>query len=248
MTMFLGRVCLRRYSIFKVSCPRRTLRETSRSVISMGLRCNSRGRSAWIKFVMQHSDAALAGSLIGRSQQETQVKLNRPRLVHDRTWHPPWTGIETAWRRRALLAIGTIALLSLAACSTPMGAPNLQGKPLSGYVEMSQVQAAYIGSGSAGHGTLRLRGNTYPFNVGGLGVGGIGISKIEARGDVYGLRRLGDFPGAYAQGRYGFALGTTSAGDLWLQNEHGVIMRLNAKRKGLMLSLGGDAVVISMNQ
>jgi hypothetical protein len=93
-----------------------------------------------------------------------------------------------------------------------------------------------------------FQGNTYPFNVGGLGIGGIGVSTIEARGDVYGLRRLRDFPGAYAQGRYGFALGSTSAGDLWLQNEHGVIMRLNAKRKGLMLSLGGDAVVISMNQ
>jgi hypothetical protein len=113
---------------------------------------------------------------------------------------------------------------------------------------MSQVQAAYIGSGSAGHGTLRFRGSTYPFNVGGLGVGGIGVSTIEARGDVYGLRRLSDFPGAYAQGRYGFALGTTSAGDLWLQNEHGVVLRLRAKREGLMLSLGGDAVVITMNQ
>jgi hypothetical protein len=33
-----------------------------------------------------------------------------------------------------------------------------------------------------------------------------------------------------------------------LQNEHGVIMRLRAKREGLMLSLGGDAVVITMNQ
>jgi len=54
------------------------------------------------------------------------------------------------------------------------------------------------------------------------------------------------FRGAYAQGRYGFALGTTSAGDLWLQNEHGVVLRLRAKRTGLMLSLGGDAVVISM--
>jgi hypothetical protein len=49
---------------------------------------------------------------------------------------------------------------------------------------------------------------------------------------VYGLRRLSDFPGAYAQGRYGFALGTTSAGDLWLQNEHGVVMRLRTKRTG----------------
>ena len=147
-----------------------------------------------------------------------------------------------------LFPIAAVALLCLAACAIPSGAPSLQGKPRSGYVEMSEVQAAYIGSGGAGHGTLRFGGNTYPFNVGGLGVGGIGVSTIEARGDVYGLRRLSDFPGAYAQGRYGFALGTTSAGDLWLQNEHGVILRLKAKREGLMLSLGGDAVVISVNQ
>jgi hypothetical protein len=33
-----------------------------------------------------------------------------------------------------------------------------------------------------------------------------------------------------------------------LQNEAGVIMHLKAKRTGLMLSLGGDAVVISMRQ
>ncbi|MGE4048463.1 MAG: hypothetical protein AB7F35_26645, partial [Acetobacteraceae bacterium] len=69
-----------------------------------------------------------------------------------------------------------------------------------------------------------------------------------AEGEVYKLPNLASFPGAYAQGRYGFALGTTSGGDLWMQNESGVIMRLRAKRTGLMLSLGGDAVVISMQQ
>jgi len=41
-------------------------------------------------------------------------------------------------------------------------------------------------------------------------------------------------------------LGEKSGGDLWLQNEAGVIMHLKAQREGLMLSLGGDAVVISM--
>ena len=46
-------------------------------------------------------------------------------------------------------------------------------------------------------------GRTFPFTVGGLGVGGIGISKIEAKGEVYGLERLRDFPGAYIQDRYG---------------------------------------------
>jgi hypothetical protein len=138
--------------------------------------------------------------------------------------------------------------VNLVACANQSGSLSLQGKPLSGYVRMTQVQAAYLGSGDAGNGTLRYRGRTYPFTVGGLGVGGIGISKIEAKGEVYGLERLRDFPGAYIQGRYGFALGTTSTGDLWLKNANGVIMRLVAKRQGLMLSLGGDAVVIQMNQ
>ena len=88
----------------------------------------------------------------------------------------------------------------------------------------------------------------YPFDVGGVGVGGIGLSTIEPNGEVYTLPDLGQFPGTYGQARYGFAIGTASGGDLWLQNEAGVILHLKAKREGLMLSLGGDAVVISMRQ
>jgi hypothetical protein len=76
-------------------------------------------------------------------------------------------------------------------------------------------------------------GRTFPFTVGGLGAGGIGISKIEAKGEVYGLERLRDFPGAYIPGSLWLALGTTSTGDLWLKNGNGVIMRLVAKRQGL---------------
>jgi hypothetical protein len=111
---------------------------------------------------------------------------------------------------------------------------------------MKQVQAAFIGSGGGGTGTLYYQGRAYPFTVGGLGIGGIGASTIEAEGEVYKLNSVSQFPGAYAQARYGFAVGTASGGDLWLQNESGVIMHLHAKREGLMLSLGGDAVVISM--
>ena len=54
-----------------------------------------------------------------------------------------------------------------------------------------------------------------------------------------------EFRGTFGQARYGFALGTMSGGDLWLQ-EAGVIMRLKARREGLMLSLGGDAMIVSM--
>jgi hypothetical protein len=159
---------------------------------------------------------------------------------------PPRTGREVPWLPRGLFAASAAVLLSLAACATQTGAPSLQGKPLSGYVQMRHVHAAYIGSGSAGDGTLSYMGHTYPFRVGGLGIGGIGVSTVQATGEVYGLRRLSDFPGAYGQIRYGFALGSKSAGNLWLQKGNGVILHLVAKRQGLMLSLGGDADVISL--
>ncbi|MBS0559591.1 MAG: hypothetical protein JSR21_06010 [Proteobacteria bacterium] len=140
------------------------------------------------------------------------------------------------------------ALVALAACqsSVKIGPEAVAGLPVSGTVDMREVQVAYIGSGGGGHGTLFFRGREYPFTVGGLGVGGIGVSTIDAYGEVYKLNNVYDFPGAYAQGRYGFAVGNASGGDLWMQNEKGVILHLKAKREGLMLSLGGDAVVINM--
>jgi predicted small lipoprotein YifL len=148
-----------------------------------------------------------------------------------------------------LLAVCLAVTLSLAACGgkSPIASP-VAGETPDGTVDMSQVQAAYIASGGGGSGTLFYRGRAYPFTVGGVGIGGIGASTMEASGEVYHLRDVAQFPGAYAQGRYGFVVGTTSGGDLWLQNESGVIMHLHAKRTGLMLSLGGDAVVISMSR
>jgi hypothetical protein len=190
---------------------------------------------------------SLVMPVIRQSHPEKQIIRDTRGLASMQTDRDFGIGTQRIWFRCARFLIGAAALLSLAACAN-QNAISLEGKPRSGYVRMTQVQAAYIESGNAGSGVLYYQGGSYPFSVGGLGVGGIGVSKIEAKGDVYGLQRLGDFAGAYAQGRYGFALGTASAGDLWLQNGNGVVMHLVAKRQGLMLSLGGDAVVIQMNQ
>jgi hypothetical protein len=139
----------------------------------------------------------------------------------------------------------------LTACShqnAPSSDTRLEGQLPSGSVEMHEVQAAYIASGSGGSGVLHYQGVDYPFTVGGVGVGGIGASTIEGRGDVYNLTKVAQFSGTYAEGRYGFAFGQKSAGDLWMNNENGVVIHLKADRTGLMLSLGGSAVAISMNQ
>jgi len=117
----------------------------------------------------------------------------------------------------------------------------------SGNLEISQVQIAFIGSGNLGGGKLYYGGKTYPFTVGGLGIGGIGVSKMEAIGTVYDMKRLADFPGAYVQGRYGYAVGEAGDGELWLKNANGVVLKLKTKRQGLALSLGGDAVYINLD-
>jgi hypothetical protein len=119
-----------------------------------------------------------------------------------------------------------------------------QQRVKTGTVEIEQVQVAFIGSGNLGGGTLQFQGKSYRFTVGGLGIGGIGVSKMQATGDVYNMKELRQFPGAYGQARYGFALADKSSGELWLENTNGVLLNLKAKRTGLALSLGADAVVI----
>jgi hypothetical protein len=153
-----------------------------------------------------------------------------------------------------VVTFALVALMATAAGCGRVGGTDarppltLEGKPLSGRIEMNEVQVAYLGSAGGGQGMLHFRGRSYPFSVGGLGVGGIGISTISAVGEVYNLSEVAQFPGAYAEGRYGAAIGDYSAGDLWLQNPNGVILHLKAKRTGLMLSLGADAVVITMER
>jgi hypothetical protein len=132
---------------------------------------------------------------------------------------------------------------ALASAAMP-GSLRAQERVKTGTVEIEQVQVAFIGSGNVGGGTLNFEGKSYRFTVGGLGVGGFGVSKMQAYGDVYNLRRLNQFPGAYAQGRYGVVAGNKSTGELWLENANGVVISLRARRTGLAVSLGGDAVYI----
>jgi hypothetical protein len=116
----------------------------------------------------------------------------------------------------------------------------------SGSVSIHQVQIAFIGSGTAGGGTLYFHGRSYPFKLGGLGIGGIGISTIDAAGSVYNLHRLQDFNGVYGQARTGWAVGEQGKGEMWLQNSNGVYLRLRARRQGLSLSLGADGMVVRL--
>jgi len=141
------------------------------------------------------------------------------------------------------------AIAALTLTVLPYGPAFAQSSKLreTGSVTISQVQVAFIFSGNVGGGKLHYQGKTYPFSIGGLGVGGFGISSINATGTVYNLFKLSDFAGAYAQARVGLVVGTLSTGTLWLENPQGVYMKLAAKRTGIMLSLGLDGIVVGFD-
>jgi hypothetical protein len=106
--------------------------------------------------------------------------------------------------------------------------------------------ASFIGSASTGSGVLNYQGRNYKFTTTGGGIGGFGLSSFDASGTVYNLKSVADFDGPYAQLRTGLALGEQGKGKMWLRNSSGVSMALSGRRKGLALSLGADALVVTL--
>jgi hypothetical protein len=106
------------------------------------------------------------------------------------------------------------------------------------WTDTSCYLGQFIGSG----------GQTYRFRLKGLGVGELGASKINAAGEVYGLKRVLDFPGAYSQFQVSATGPERGVGTgLWLRNSHGVRLNLRAQRQGLQLSIAADGLIIEMS-
>lgn len=111
-------------------------------------------------------------------------------------------------------------------------------------IEIDQAQFALLASVSAGGGKLMYQGQTYEFQIGGLGVGGVGVADIKAHGNVFNLKNVEDFYGIYGQGRINAAVADKGAGELWLKNTDGVELQIKVDSDGLILDLGADGVLI----
>jgi hypothetical protein len=150
-------------------------------------------------------------------------------------------------RWQALAAI--IAFIGLAGCEIPpSGVPtaaDIRGVRPSGTVTMTQF---FVSGSGVGSGTLTFRGRTYPFTLIGS-LNGVGaIATTQASGEVYKLSDVSQFPGAWIQGNGNLAVSTLANGELWLQNNHGVVMRLNARQAGITLSNGRYEIFIQLGQ
>lgn len=117
-----------------------------------------------------------------------------------------------------------------------------------GTVTIDETQFGFIVGGSTGGGTLTFKGKEHPFKLSGLSLGAnVGVSKMSARGEVYDLTKLSQFPGTYTKLDASVALGG-GMGGLHLKNENGVIMRLESRTKGLQLNLGMSGVTVTMEK
>ncbi|MDS4021638.1 MAG: DUF1134 domain-containing protein [Candidatus Competibacter sp.] len=121
-------------------------------------------------------------------------------------------------------------------------------KKPSGRVTINETQFGLIIGGSTGGGTLKFKGKTYPFRIGGLSVGAtIGIARVAAVGEVYDLKDVSKFPGTYTALNAAIALGG-GVGGVQMQNEHGVIMRLESRTQGVRFNLSTGGVTVTMSK
>jgi len=154
---------------------------------------------------------------------------------------------EMMSRRRVALRVALGAGAALAAGVLPAAAQ--QPEAPSGTVTMEQTQVSLLANAGWGHGTLTYQGHTYRFRLHNLGVGGIGYSKMSARGNVFGLNKLEDFTGLYGSvGAGAVAIDDQLRGGVWLQNPAGVRMHLVPSRRGVALDFGADGLVIQFEK
>jgi hypothetical protein len=150
-------------------------------------------------------------------------------------------------RRAALQRAGMAASLSLLAAPALLRSRPAWAEARSGTISLDQTQVALLLSAGWGYGTLHFEGS-HRFKVKGLGVGGIGVSKLEAYGNVYRLHKLEDFPGTFGQVQAGAVAGDAQLhGGLWMQNTSGVQIHLVPKRSGVSLNLGASGVLITFD-
>lgn len=143
---------------------------------------------------------------------------------------------------RAAMLAGALGFSGCSAVKAPT-AQSIEGLTPAGTVTLTETYVAGLGGGS---GTLTFNGRSYPFRLIGSVIGPGGADRITASGEVYKLTDVKDFGGRYTQGSGSAGLSRGGEGQLWLENNAGVIIHLYSTSTGVLLSLGKEEVFIRL--
>ncbi len=145
--------------------------------------------------------------------------------------------------KRIFLSLITAVFLVVAVTSFSLGEKEDKSSRV-GEVTISTKRLS-LGIGYTwGLGTLKYKGKDYKFKVKGLNMIGLGYTTMTAKGGVYNMKSLSEFPGTYYGVEGGATLIKESAG-LVVKNSKGVMLNLKAEHEGVSLKLGDQGLSIS---
>ena len=140
-----------------------------------------------------------------------------------------------------------VLVMALALSGSAFAAEKKTEKKPDATLKLTEGQVGLGIGWSWGKGVLTFKGKEYPFKVAGLSVGDVGITKAEAEGKVYNLKKLEDFNGnfvsAAAEATVGLGAGATA-----MKNDKGVVIHLLPKTKGVNLKLAGEGVNFTLEE
>ena len=142
--------------------------------------------------------------------------------------------------------IGMAATLIVAAATLLFAAPA--SAAADGNIAFTLYKAGFVVGGSGGTGTLKVKGKSYPINIGGVSLGAtIGVSKAELIGEVHNLKQPGDIEGVYTAVQAGVAVaGGGKVAEL--KNTKGVVLKVKGKEVGLELALDLSGMEIKLKK
>lgn len=145
------------------------------------------------------------------------------------------------YRRILLLGLAVVCVVAVVSAGAQQDKPVY---PVGSIAFETTSIAAGVGV-SWGNGLFAFQGKQYPISIKGLGLGTVGVAKVNAIGDVYNLTKPSDVVGTYVGITGGIAIAGGVKGIL-ARNEKGVVVDLRATQQGVSLNLGTDGFTISM--
>ncbi len=144
------------------------------------------------------------------------------------------------YRMLSVIALVTVLFFGIAAA--------IEEKNPSGTVAIESTSVGLVGVGiSWGDGHLKFKGKEYHFSMSGFSLIDFGISKVSAKGEVYDLNNVSDLSGNYVGVKVSLSLGG-GVGGVRMQNQNGVILRLDFTQKGIKLALGPKGVTLKLKE
>ena len=137
------------------------------------------------------------------------------------------------------------AALTAIVATLAFAAPAAADRPNASAVFTTHTVAAVLRY-TWGRGTLTFQGHRYPFKIEGLGAIGVGIDKVHGVAKVYHLKRVADFAGTYGKASAGGSIGESGGESGTMKNEHGVVINIEARERGVQLNAGADGIHIKL--